>query len=1203
MRDIHHELPPDFPNRIRRLRAKLGLTQTGFAELMGVSFASVNRWENEQTRPAALAWQQIIRAETLGIEALGTGGVKSLVRGQTEVSPDMQLELVPAIDFATGPEIVWVVAEGERLTYGHLFNPTFATETSLIEPLPHQRIAVYEHLLKQTRLRFLLADDAGAGKTIMAGLYIREMLSRRLIRRVLIAPPAGLVGNWKREMKTLFSLPFRIIVGSEAKSGNPFIGADSDLLIISVDTLAGERMFSRLQEPDVVPYDLVIFDEAHKLSADREPDFYIRKTNRYQLAEALVKIDTEDTRWQLGWSCQHLLLLSATPHMGKEFPYYCLWRLLEPEVLSTPDAFNAYPLAARCRHFIRRTKEEMVRFDGSPIYPMRLSDTLSYNLTQGEISEQTLYDETTNYIQTYYNRARILNSSAARLAMSIFQRRLASSTYALMQSFERRLNKLDRLMEDIRSGRISLEELCRRQQRIDKDVHDILNETTADEEGAIDGQEENEVAENQAMSGVAAVSLDELEVEWLQVQYLLDLATKVYEDGEESKFEKLQEILRDPKYSDEKIIIFTEHRDTLDFLRGRLEGIGNTGKVAQIHGGMPYPERDEQVEFFRKPPESEGATYLLATDAAGEGINLQFCWLMINYDIPWNPARLEQRMGRIHRYGQKHDPVIILNLVAKETREGRVLKTLLDKMERIRRELGSDKVFDVVGRIFEGVSIKQYMEQAVTEEGAREAKRQIEVRLMPEQIKALQEQEKQLFGSGEDVRSQLPRLQTLVKHEELHRLLPGYVRRFVAKAAPLVGIGIEGDLDGIFSFRTLEPGAQDWLLPVLETYPERSRNRLTVYKPTDKDEAIFLHPGEQVFERFRSYVCARFTQDALRGGVFVDPNAQHPYLFHLALVAVYRKADPSRQQNQARDEILISQMIGLKQESSGQITEAPVEYLTLLKGGKDLPSAIPLMATAQSACELARAYALEHITQSLVQAQRQALIDTQPERENFLRRGYDYQEAELAAARAKLRDKANAGNSRAKGELTRIKNRQRLLASLREEAIASLRREPELIAAGEVTFLAHALVMPSSDPEDKKQHDKEIEATAVKFAWSYEEANGANVKDVSTPQLARAVCLMDYPGFDLLSVRPNGDERAIEVKGRAGIGDVELTENEWVKACNLRDRYWLYVVFDCASSHPRLLRIQDPFGKLIVRSKTSVMIDERELFQAAETGN
>lgn len=326
----------------------------------------------------------------------------------------------------------------------------------------------------------------------MTGLYIRELLSRRLIRRVLIVPPAGLVGNWEREMKALFSLTFRIASGSEAKSNNPFIGVDSDLLIISVDTLAGERMFSRLCEPEVLPYDLVIFDEAHKLSADREPDFYIRKTQRYQLAEALAGIETEDERWQMTWSCRHLLLLTATPHMGKDFPYYFLWRLLEPAVLSTFEAFNSYPLEVRQRYFLRRTKEEMVRYDASPIYPMRISDTLSYELTQGVVSEQTLYDETTHYIQFFYNRAQILNRSAAKLAMSVFQRRLVSSTYALIKSFERRFQKLDGWIADIESGRISTEDLRNRQQRLDKEVRDTLNEKTADEEGAENGQEESE---------------------------------------------------------------------------------------------------------------------------------------------------------------------------------------------------------------------------------------------------------------------------------------------------------------------------------------------------------------------------------------------------------------------------------------------------------------------------------------------------------------------------------------------------------------------------------------------------------------------------------------------------------------------------------------------------------------------------------------
>ena len=280
----------------------------------------------------------------------------------------------PDLDFAATPAVVAAVAEANRLTYGHLFNPAFATEISLIDPLPHQRIAVYEHMLGQSPLRFLLADDAGAGKTIMTGLYLREVFARRLIKRVLVVPPAGLVGNWERELRTLFRLQFRIISGADARTDNPFVGPDSDRLIVSVDTLASERMFARLREAVAsgsAPYDLVVFDEAHKLAADREQDFYVRKTDRYRLAETLVGLPPDGPRWELGWSATHVLMLTATPHMGKDFPYYCLWRLLAPDVLATFDAFRAFPEAQRRRHFIRRTKEEMVRFDGQPLYPQR----------------------------------------------------------------------------------------------------------------------------------------------------------------------------------------------------------------------------------------------------------------------------------------------------------------------------------------------------------------------------------------------------------------------------------------------------------------------------------------------------------------------------------------------------------------------------------------------------------------------------------------------------------------------------------------------------------------------------------------------------------------------------------------------------------------------------------------------------------------
>ena len=452
--------------------------------------------------------------------------------------PELKMNVLRAWTSRLIPRSFEIVAEAYRLGYGYLFNPAFATEISLIDPLPHQRIAVYDHMLTQARLRFLLADEPGGGKTIMGGLYLREMQARRLLRRILIIPPAGLIGNWERELRTLFNLDFRIVSGADARVANPFHGPNSDRLIISVDTLAGDRTFARLQEPGVEPYDLCIFDEAHKLAADRQPDFSIRRTDRYRVAEALAGVHGGDPRWSLDWACHHLLLLTATPHMGKDFPYYAIWRLLEPDVLSTIDAFNAYPADARRRHFIRRTKEEMVDFQGKRLYPDRVSDTLSYDLTQGDNSEQSLYDETTHYIDYYYNRARILNRSAARLAMSIFQRRLASSTYALLKSFERRLGKLTGLIDSIQSGKLSVEQLTQMQRKLD-DTKDVLDEETGDEESPKAGQEENEVAEKKAMGGVVAVSLAELVAEKKKVEQLFDLAKRVDAKGDESKFEKL----------------------------------------------------------------------------------------------------------------------------------------------------------------------------------------------------------------------------------------------------------------------------------------------------------------------------------------------------------------------------------------------------------------------------------------------------------------------------------------------------------------------------------------------------------------------------------------------------------------------------------------------------------------------------------------
>ncbi len=1109
-----------------------------------------------------------------------------------------KIAAVPTIDFSANPDIVRVVAEAHRLGYGHLANPGFGAEVSLIDPLPHQRIAVYDHMLREQPLRFLLADDAGAGKTIMTGLYLREMLSRRLLRRVIIVPPAGLVTNWRRELDTLFGLKARILRGaaSSAPGPNPFTGPGSELVIVSVDTLAGQKLFSLLAQPGVEPYDLAVFDEAHKLAAWRKPDGRMTRTERYRLAEALAGVKSTNPRWRLGWRARHLLLLTATPHMGKDFPYYCLWRLLEPDALASFGAFASYPLSERRRHFLRRTKEEMVDLSGRPLFPPRHTDTLSYELGQGSGSEQELYDETTRYIASYYNRARLLNRTAARLAMSVFQRRLASSTYALLRSFERRLRKLEALIDDLQSGRVTSEQLVTRQRRLDR-TRDPYDETTADEDEGDTGREGGEAAEDSLLGGVVAANLADLEVERAKVQELLALAKRVADGGSGAKFEKLLEVLQDERLAGEKFIIFTEHRDTMEFLARRLEALGHAGQVARIHGGLDADERDRQIEFFRAPVATGGARFLVATDAAGEGINLQFCWIMVNYDIPWNPARLEQRMGRIHRYLQTRE-VRIVNLVAGQTREGRVLKTLLDKLQRIREELGTDKVFDVVGRLFEGVSLRDYMEQALTDEGLGEATAFIEGRLTREQVEAIEASERRLFGDGGDVRRELPRVEADLERESLRCLLPGYVRQFVEGAAPLVGLGIQGSLAARFSLTATVPGALDPLRPAFDTYPPDLRNALTVERPPRDEKVVFLRPGEPVFESLRKHVLHTLEGMALRGGVFVDPYARAPYLYHLAVVSVVRQADPEVS-GPAEPDLLEQRLVGVRQDAGGDVALCPLEHLLLLRGA---PGAAPIGRLAAAPVdyrEAARQWLVEQVATVRADDLRTLLLADLPARRETVARGFDFRLAELAERRKRLREQAGSGDRSAAQELEAVKLEQVRVEAQQAEALRRLQREADLIGPGEVRFVAHALVLPSADAEEKLRHDAKVEGKAMDFVIRHEEALGAVVTDVSTPDRARAAGLADRPGFDLLSDRPNGDRLAIEVKGRAHAGEVEVTRNEWAQANNLGERYWLYVVYECASPSPRLVRVKDPF-RLLVKAKGSVLIAEAAIAEAAE---
>ncbi len=1070
--------------------------------------------------------------------------------------------------FHADANLVRLIAEAHRLQHAYLFNPIFATETSLIDPLPHQFIAVYEHLLKQTPLRFLLADDAGAGKTIMTGLYIQEALLRRQVKRILIVPPAGLIGNWERELRVCFRLQFRILSSADAADTNPFANSENGLAIVSLDTLRQDRMQNCLFEAPL--YDLIVFDEAHKLSARYEWDGTVHKSKRYELAE---KIAAQQ---------KNLLLLTATPHMGKDDAYYFLWRLLLPEHLAAQKAFERFPENEKSKHLLRRMKEEMVTFDGEPIYPPRLSRTIAYPLKQGQVSEQSLYDAVTAYCEKYFDLAGQYNRSAAKIAMMVLQRRLASSTFAMLQSLIRRSEKLQITLRNLKNGRLSTEELEKAQAKL-SDI-DIREEKTGDEEETIDGKEEAEQADEELGSATASRSIAELETEISHVQNLSELARQVYNLKSESKFEKLWEALQG--YQDIKVLIFTEHRDTMVFIIERLEALGFTGKIAQIHGGMRYSEREKQVEFFRDP---NGAQYLVATDAAGEGINLQFCWLMVNYDIPWNPARLEQRMGRIHRYKQTQT-VVLLNLVAEATREGRVLKVLLEKMQRMREELNDDKVFDVIGQQFSQISLKELITKAITENQTDASIQAIKTRFTLENVKKqIEGQQKSVVGS--EVKRLLSNVQKERESAETLRMLPAYVRSFFEDAAPLLGYRINGDIETTFKLSHCPESVQK----VIKEYPQHLQNRLTFSREfalpsgSEKPEAIFLHPGEPIFDTIRTCFLEKFNTEGEQGAVYFDPQADEPYLFYLARIPVVRQTD-------GEPHVLDEMLVGIKRFADGRCEETPAHLLLTLRprmGKQSIPITLSTdwMNLADDA-QSVKNFVCENSGSPKLFKIRNELESELENKKGQIQISFNLRTGELLKQRLELKKAVAKGIPAAQTKLNNCDQELKALPKKREEAEANLIKEIENTQLGPVTIYVRAFVAPPSLEDVLTKTLRDAEAIAIKTAIDYECQRNAEIKDVSNPSFKK--------GFDLQSRHPNGEVRYIEVKGRTGIASVELTANEWRQAANHRDRYWLYVVYHCDTEQPQLYRCRDPFGNLIKKATGSIRINASAIIKGAE---
>ena len=584
-----------------------------------------------------------------------------------------------------------LAAECQRIKLAGLSDPMLAVTTSDIQPLPHQLRAVYGELLPRTPLRFLLADAPGAGKTIMAGLYIKELILREDVKRCLVVAPGGLVEQWQDELYLKFGLAFEIFT---PQLGETVFGATAfeqhPLVIARMDQLArNEPLLAELSRSE---WDLVVVDEAHRMGAHYFGG-ELKKTKRFLLGELLGDI------------ARHLLLMTATPHSGKEDDFQLFLTLLDRDRFE--GKYQAKVHTADTSGVMRRmVKEDLLTFDGKPLFPERIAETVPYELTE---LEQDLYEQVTTYVREGMNRAAKLDSkrrNTVGFALTVLQRRLASSPEAIYRSLERRVERLERRKQEVLTGGTPTE----------SPQTAIVDDPAEFDDDELSAEERENLEEELVDSATAARTGEELDAEILDLRELIEAAGHVRASDTDRKWSELRTILEDntlatggPAEERRKLIVFTEHRDTLNYLRRRIGSLlGRPEAVVAIHGGVRRADRRQVTAEFTANPTCQ---VLLATDAAGEGLNLQAAHLMVNYDLPWNPNRIEQRFGRIHRIGQR-EVCRLWNLVAENTREGEVFTRLLAKIEEQRKAYGG-KVFDVLGHAFGETPLRTLLMEAI----------------------------------------------------------------------------------------------------------------------------------------------------------------------------------------------------------------------------------------------------------------------------------------------------------------------------------------------------------------------------------------------------------------------------------------------------------------------------------------------------------
>jgi len=1083
---------------------------------------------------------RVIRVEPIGttrikIQTVSLDDEKKLI---TRVLRRQDLTRVQAVSAAGQPDLggdalnFRLAAEATRIRLAYTYDPQFAVSVSRIDPLPHQLEAVYNYMLYQPRLRFLLADDPGAGKTIMAGLLLKELKLRGAITRTLIVAPANLAPQWRREMAEKFDESFDHVDRAALNARGSRAWELSDQSVTSMDFAWRPDVLESLARAR--RWDLILVDEAHKMAAYRRGT-KLERTRRYRLDEFL----TDHT--------EHLLLLTATPHKGDPENFCLLLQLLDPDLFAGTEILARAVQRQENPIFLRRLKEDMKDFDGKPLFPPRHVRTLGVELSP---PEQALYKRVTRYVTRHFNRALTEDNRNVTFALIVLQRRLASSVRAIRRSLENRRDRLVELRDQVRASP-QLLEAARRGETPSEDAP----------------EDERWIAEERALRYTLARNLDELEAEIHELTDLAMQARAVEAAGPERKLEELRRVVQeiDLWSSGEKLLIFTEAQDTLDYLLENLAAWGLT--TTHIEGSMAPPNRYQAEQEFRDEKQ-----VMVATEAAGEGINLQFCHLMINYDLPWNPTRLEQRMGRIHRYGQQYE-VFIYNLVATSTREGMVLHALLEKLERMREGLGKDRVFDIVDQLLEGLSLERLIREALAQRLTFDQVRNRVLACLDADQQARIEHAALTGLANRYV--DLDRLRADRRRSAEARLVPAYIRAFFEQAMEKLAPGRLARRDDGFWRISYVPAA-------LRDVPEELRRR---YGPPAQsypvitfdraDLAAHRHlawvgPGHPLFEAMVHHVLAHFGPDLSRGTVLRDPACRMEGLLWL----LEGQVEDGLGRVAGRRLFALSQPLEASDGTLDQIS--PTAMLNLAPPAEPIPAPeaqVALLAGREAVVEWSLDAVLEPYLAELGarRAQEASVV------RDYLRQSFD---ALIARSQGKLieyEQRALAGADMGlsiqeeRRHLDDLRRRQATrLAEAERAAVLSLGAPEVLGVAAVVPAPKVPLAGPGQAPAGSGMRRSDpVEKAAMAHAEAYERARGWSVQDIHELNL----------GYDLRSTGPGGEVCYVEVKGRAGVGAVELSENEWLKAQELGNEYWLYIVTDALST-PELFLLQNPHARL-----------------------